>query len=304
MISELSLECQLELLAAPATTPSGRFLTHPLVPRQAKIRIARLPQYRSLKSSITHLAAVVREGLWMQRTWRQYESIWGRLNAYARQGNLPLSDQSGTMLVNDLTVAPTTKVGYANQLANLFKKMGLPSDTLRTYAQAQRAQGSARPTHQAPPIPKTVLVSIAEQQTERLKIGLLLAWKTAFRWDDIARMTKRTICSTADDDVILDFGCATKTSRTRPFRPELLVTITGDFTADIATYLRQVLRRKATGKDTPLSPLRDTPDPRGSPAGRVPCPQHQAWGADARHGTHGGDQHPTALGGGPRQACI
>ncbi|KAK7199535.1 hypothetical protein NESM_000931000 [Novymonas esmeraldas] len=254
VITELPLEQQLALLAAPAMTPSGHFLTHLLAPQTAPIQMQRMPRHRSLKISIARLTAGMREGLWARRTWKQMESLWSRLHAYAAQRALPISDQTATLFVHDLDVAPTTKVGYASSLANLFRKMGLPSEVLRTYAQSQRGLGGARPTNQATPIPRAELLAIAAAQPTRLQVALLLAWKTASRWDDIARMTKRSLLSLREDEIIVDFGSETKTSRARPFRPEMLVVVKGDLTATIAAYLQRMLGSRHWSKDARLFP--------------------------------------------------
>ncbi|KAK7199240.1 hypothetical protein NESM_000894500 [Novymonas esmeraldas] len=71
VITELPLEQQLALLAAPAMTPSGHFLTHLLAPQTAPIQMQRMPRHRSLKVSTTRLTAGMREGLWARRTWKR-----------------------------------------------------------------------------------------------------------------------------------------------------------------------------------------------------------------------------------------
>ncbi|KAK7195574.1 hypothetical protein NESM_000486000 [Novymonas esmeraldas] len=259
-----------------------------------------MPWYRSLRVSIARLTADMREGLWTTRTWKQMESLWTRLHAYAAQRALPISDQTATLFVHDLDVAPTTKVGYANQLANLFRKMGLPSEVLRTYAQSQRGLGGARPANLAPPIPRAALVAIAEAQPDRLRVAMLLAWKTASRWDDIARVTKRSLLSVREDQIIVDFGSATKTSRARPFRPEMPVVV-------LRGGSHRYHHRRVPASPAPQStaverrtfvPIRDERDPRTPAAGRLQGAQYQAGSLDSHHKADGRHGHSLAPGGG------
>ena len=63
-----------------------------------------------------------------------------------------------------------------------------------------------------------------------VKTALLLAWKTASRMDEIARLEKDSIVESTPEMIVVNFSDRTKKSRGKPFLPENMCVVTGDLT--------------------------------------------------------------------------
>lgn len=255
VLTALPLGDQFALLASNDATSGSTFMVHALTPDPAATRASRMPPVKSLRASIADLTDTLRSGLWTQRTWKQYSSLWSRFYRYAALRSLPMSDRTAALFINDMEVQATTKSAYASQMANLLTRMGLPNSALRLLAHAQRGAGATQPRRQSSPIPKSVLVEVAHAQDTRTCVGLLLAWKTASRWSDVSRCAKNSFVHVTPERIIMNFGNRTKTSRHNVARPELLVVVEGDFTLEISAYLLPLMRSRKVRGETRLFPI-------------------------------------------------
>jgi len=100
------------------------------------------------------------------------------------------------------------------------------------------------PTQQAPPMTRTDIVKICRATTNPVRLMLMLAWKTASRWSDIARLQKKSFLQITPEEIIIFFGRETKTSRQDPFRPDLYAVIRGDGTRTMAGQLQALCAGK------------------------------------------------------------
>ena len=100
--------------------------------------------------------------------------------------------------------------------------------------------GAEIPNSQAKPITRAELEQI--ECTIPVKVALLMAWKTASRLDEIAKLTPESVVHSSPDEVILWFGRHTKTSRSRPFMAQLFQVIKGTHTEFIHNNLAEAFQ--------------------------------------------------------------
>lgn len=144
------------------------------------------------------------------------------------------------MLVERKNVAPQTKLTYAKSLHTIIRSMGGDVALLATYIAGLRAIGAEIPLHQATPMSAENIATI--ECALPTKVALMLAWKTASRVDEIARLTPESIISSAPDEIIIWFGQNTKTSRLQPFQPHLLQVVSGRWTDFLHEHLPAALQ--------------------------------------------------------------
>lgn len=190
------------------------------------------------------------QAIWSTTTWSQMRSLWNRLTSFAEVNDMPVDEHTAVIFVHAMEVSVQTKHTYARHLINVFRKLGVRHQELTLLDTALRANGALMPMHQARPMTRSDMGTICRQSDYLTRHLLLLAWKTASRWDEVQRLQPRSLLSLLDDEIVLYFGAETKTTRTRPFRPDLFAVIRGDGTAALAAFLRSA----RTGKrpDEPL----------------------------------------------------
>lgn len=203
-------------------------------------RRQRAPPPPDLPRLDAQLNATLR-GLWASSTWAQRQSLWRRLAAFCAASQLPLNDRSAALFILSLGVTAQTQHGYASTLSALFGRLGLPNGLLSLMAAALRAQGALIPLHQARPMQREQLEQLLPTLGRRDAVAMALAWKTASRWSDIQRLIGRQVLLATPEEIIIDFSDRTKTSRSRPFAPQLLVVVRGRWTAAIAEVLSRLL---------------------------------------------------------------
>lgn len=187
-------------------------------------------------------------------SWAQMRILWSRLMQFATANNLPVSEPTALLFLHSMEVSVQTKHTYVRNLINIFRKTGQNHTQLTMYDTALRASGALIPMHQAVPLTREDLLTVIENVSPMVRMSLLLAWKTASRWDEIARLTAKSILSQNPTEIILYFGQETKTSRTTLFRPDLFAVITGQDTQELHQFLLE--RRDLIPKDKPLIPIR------------------------------------------------
>ena len=190
-------------------------------------------------AAFSRLRQLLRQ-LWASSTWAQRQALWRRLCEFASANNAPINDLTAAMFVSSMAVTPQTQHSYASALSALFSRLGLPNGVLAMMAAALRAQGALIPRRQAAPATREHIERLITQLPRRSATAIALAWKTASRWSDINRLLGRQVLVATPEEIVLDFSDRTKTSRSRPFAPQLLVVIRGRWTPQIAAVLRQL----------------------------------------------------------------
>lgn len=210
----------------------------------------RAPAPPPLPDLEAQLEATVQK-IWSTNTWKMMKSLWNRFVAFGQVAELPLDQHSAALFVNSMSVSMQTKHTYTRNLINVFRKLNKPHGELTLLDTALRAQGALIPLHQALPIPRHDVLRIYTSIDLNARMQLMLAWKTASRWDEIQRLTKNSILLNTRTEIVLYFWQETKGSRTQPFRPDLFVVIRGLFTVELSDYLCRALGQTRT-VDTPL----------------------------------------------------
>lgn len=136
---------------------------------------------------------------------------------------------AAAIMVQQKNVSIQTKLTYAKNLHTVLRSIGEDATILAHYIAGLRAQGAEKPMQQAAPITKQLLLSI--DCPLEVRVALLLAWKTASRLDEIARLRPESFVESSPDEIILDFADRTKMSRGRPYLPQNLQVIRGDLTS-------------------------------------------------------------------------
>lgn len=193
------------------------------------------------------------ESLWAPATRRAYASLWRRFTLWRQRERLPLTSEAAALFVAATDVKPQAKLTYTKMLRALFNRLSIEVHHLQLLASSLAGAGANRPSRQAPPMePQQLAAALARWPTAE-QPALLLAWKTAARWDDVAKLRLSSVVLSTPKEVVLHFGVM-KNTRASPFRPQDLVVITGRFTAAIHRHLL-ALRRAGGGPATPLTQL-------------------------------------------------
>jgi integrase len=182
----------------------------------------------------------VLRGLWASSTWAQRRQLWRRFGEFCAANGMPLTDETAAMFIVSLAVRPATRHAYASALSAVLGRLGQPTQTLAMLSAALRAQGALIPHRQARPATREAVKQLLPLLNRRDAAAIMLCWKTASRWSDVQRLLGRQVLRATAEEIVIDFSDRTKTSRSRPFAPQLLVVVAGRWTAEIAAVLRQL----------------------------------------------------------------
>lgn len=231
---------------SPPTHPLQRLLERnpPLHPRP-------LPPFDRQRTE--QEAEQLMEAMWSEATWVQYRSLWRRLQEFAASQGRSADDGTMVLFIQHLPITTASKHTYARTCINILNRMGHPHPLLTMYDKGLRSSGGEIPLHQAEPMRHGDLLHILPSLPPLMAQGLMLAWKTASRWDEIARLQRTSVLQITEDEIVLYFGAETKTSRTSPFRPELFCVVRGPWTKELGQFLRQRMQTVQPG--LPLIPV-------------------------------------------------
>lgn len=179
---------------------------------------------------------------------------------------MPLDQHTALLFIHNMDISIQAKHTYARNIINILRKLGQPHQELTLLDTALRARGALTPISQAKPLLKSDLLKVIQEVDALTARLLMLAWKTASRWDEIQRLEPQSILHLSPSEIVLYFGAETKTSRTRPFRPDLFCVVRGDGTEGLAKWIATAMQGKK--RDDKLFPypthkLRDVLAPWG-----------------------------------------
>ena len=183
--------------------------------------------------------------MWAPSTFDLRRCVWDRLQAWCQRENLPITEDSAVLFVAAAGVSPQSELTYAKALSALFGHLGWERQCLLTYCTALRAQGAAIPIAPARPLDKSTLTEWLLANEESLPRGLLiavmLAWKTASRWDEVSHVTRRHFVQVDQQELIVDWFRIPKLRKANPFVPSRYGVVVGDWTCTIAAYVATML---------------------------------------------------------------
>jgi len=183
--------------------------------------------------------------MYSDNTVKGYRNLARRLEAWCQQQQPqqdPWNQTAMAAFVASTQARPSGQLSYNKVMTAI---LALREKILQTpLALARRnltGAGALVPHHQAPPISKHQLLEIPELRPHRL--ALLIAWKSASRWDEVAKLTRANITTLPATEnlpmeVHVDWFRGTKMSRTDPFRASRYTVISGDNTEEIAMMLQ------------------------------------------------------------------
>ena len=181
---------------------------------------------------------------WAKSTTQQRDRLYEELleEAVEAPADQPLQT-TATPMIHKKNVLIQTKLTYAKNLHATLRQLNQDTHPLELHRRSSSDGGEA-PTRQAEPITREVIENIVCPLP--VKVALLIAWKTASRVDEIARLKPESIVESSPTEVIIYFGLHTKTSRSRPFLPQLFQVIKGARTDFIHENLQAAFQQWPT----------------------------------------------------------
>ena len=181
---------------------------------------------------------------WAPSTWRMRCSVWSRFKDWAKPAE-PTPESAVTWLATQIRTDQTKHI-YAKALMALFNNSVRKHSTapLRLYTKALVASGALIPIKQAKPLTKDKVHRLStrlrlQHKAPGAAIAVKLAYKICGRWMQTALLTPRMCPTIQDDMIVIAWGQTTKTSRNKPFSRAMYSVCAGDWTPEIAAYLRQ-----------------------------------------------------------------
>jgi hypothetical protein len=130
--------------------------------------------------------------------------------------------------VASLGVNAASKKTYVSHLLNAF---AVETDPLRLMARGLSRMAAEEPVTHAKPMTPDQLSTVMTRMTRRDAASLFLAWKTASRWAEVSKLTKRNFLSATPEELVIRWLTTVKTHKT---------------TVDRATNFTVVVPREAT----------------------------------------------------------
>jgi hypothetical protein len=168
---------------------------------------------------------------------------------FTTSNGLEMSDESAVLFilaVPELSVQ--TQLAYAKAMSGTFRHLGWERQELLTLCTALRAHGAEIPARQAYSVPKNEMLQLAayfRQQRQLMEeLTVLIAWKSASRWGEVARLEVRDFLLVTPQEVIIAWGTLPKGRRSNPFKPSMFTVIVGDLTERIASLIGSAPREQ------------------------------------------------------------
>lgn len=180
--------------------------------------------------------------VWATSTWRMRCSVWSRFKEWA--GTEASPERAVTWLAMKVRTNQTRHI-YAKALLSLFNHSVAkqPTAALRLYTKMLVADGALVPISQAKPMTKLKVGRLSHRlkmkhNAQGAAIAVKLAWKICGRWMQTAGVTPRMCPTISDDMIVVAWGQTTKSGRNKPYSRSMYSVCKGDWTPEIAQYLR------------------------------------------------------------------
>lgn len=184
--------------------------------------------------------ATLMSNLWADSTMKQRRQLVERWVKFCEANHLPLTDETALLFILSIPdLAPQGQIAYAKALSGTFRHLGWQRQELLTAITALRAQGAEIPIEQATPITKEHVMQLLQvfKDLPLLQLSMVVAWKTASRWGEVALLTRRHFLVVDRKEVIIGWGTLPKGWRSQPFHPSMYTVIVGSGTIDIFNIL-------------------------------------------------------------------
>ncbi|KAJ9458747.1 hypothetical protein DIPPA_13704 [Diplonema papillatum] len=213
-----------------------------LVASKVGAQVSRSVLAKHRESAVSSEQAVIRMRHFVGQTWadstvRDRQNLWRRFQVWADSQGLATDPDSATRFVMATMVEPQGMLSYTRLLSAVFGHIGVDARPLLSLATVLRGSGGSIPLEQAPPVPREVLVKWAFRQVPQVCAAVLLAWKTASRWDDVRTLPRVCFPLITSVEIVVDWKGLPKGRRSNPFCRSKVVAVRGPLTQEIAALL-------------------------------------------------------------------
>jgi hypothetical protein len=177
--------------------------------------------------------------LWADTTVSRRHHLVHRWVAYCHQHQLPLDDASVVLFVMaQPALSPGSQFQYLKDLSGTFKRLQLPRLEIQAMQNCLAADGAAMPEDQAKPMQLDDLERWLPVLEPMVRLAAMLAWKTASRWGEVAKLAKVNFIVSTEQEVIIDWADLPKGCRRDKYKPSMYTVICGRWTREIHHLLR------------------------------------------------------------------
>lgn len=160
--------------------------------------------------------------LWAANTMMRRARLIEDWHEWVRNRSKMTLDWSLVTFIESKSIGLVSKATYARELATMLNRFNIETPILRMYLSGLNKIGALVPLHQARPLtPEHLGVAMKLLQNDpsrlQLRVGLFLAWKTASRWDEVARLRRSSIHKITDTDLTIWWSAGTKTTGAEPY---------------------------------------------------------------------------------------
>ena len=158
----------------------------------------------NLEVLLQRVESTMSEG-WAHSTWRNYGSTWNQCQHFIEQlpDDVPLSIRIMIFLeecqapsqsnMHIKKIGPQSAYVYAKRLSSIYHLQGIPVPDLRWYRRGLKRKGALHPEHQAVPATASQIRTAMAFMRRSESIGLLIAWTTCSRIDEICLLTRESV---------------------------------------------------------------------------------------------------------------
>lgn len=206
------------------------------------------PDLRLLARAITPMLA---KATWTVRAsiYKQFQKF---LNSSDSRPDLPLDMRASLFILKEKNkLKNSSKLQYAKMLKGMARFVGLSeTPTLDMCIRSLRvatAKDTIKQAELITPEQQEHLLNRAFHKSPRLWLSIYMVIKTCSRWGDIATLTKDNFVihhtHLEPNEILIQWGTGTKTSRTNPFRATGFVVLREDNHRDQIVQLKAEIRK-------------------------------------------------------------
>lgn len=162
-------------------------------------------------------------------TWRTKASLQARFLQFIARRHLPYTDSAAALFAMQ-TTSPKTRLSHAVGVRSLLRAQGMAVPLMDLAIAGLQRLVAPLPLRQALPMTPEVIKQLVSNAPLCLRAGLMICWKTASRWGEVALLSRSSVIASSPSEVIISWGTATKTTKRNPFRPQNYTVIRGRWT--------------------------------------------------------------------------
>ena len=224
--------------SSTADVPTAQQIIHKLLSGESLTSTSRrgFLTFNYAKNLETSVMAMISK-IWADSTLNNRNRLWTRLNEFAATHNFDLSTNLDWIIpmycehtARESSTIPATRLTYAKSFAAIATRLSTQVPITRMYMSGLRANGADRPTAQAPAMwPDHVFEFALRALTvpvvgTRLYATIFIMWKTASRFDEVARLTSKQLTFLDNNStIVIDWSNRTKSSRLDPNRHDTFI---------------------------------------------------------------------------------